>query len=176
MNSRGAGLLSVAVLAISIALGLAACGGSDEVSIGISDPWARTSAMSQTMGAAYMTITGGSEDDRLVSASVPADVAAEAQLHETVMASDSEEDMETTEGMGTSEDMGTTEDMGDQMTMREVEAIDVPADETVDLEPGGYHVMLIDLAAPLEAGSTFELTLDFENAGEQVVEVTVRDA
>ncbi len=140
----------------------------------MSDPWARTTATTQTMGAAYMQITGGPEDDALVGASVPAEIAAEAQIHETVAATStgSEDEMGDMDGMDTTESTG---DMG-EMTMREVDSIAIPAGETVALEPGGYHVMLMELAAPLEAGATFELTLDFEKAGEQVVEVTVRDA
>jgi copper(I)-binding protein len=173
---RGAAvaLIGAAVLVAS------GCGGSDETTgVTVSDPWARSTADGQTMGAAYMTITGGSEDDRLVAASAPTDIAAETQIHETVAAEDG-----TDTSMSTSEndmDRGTETDMEmgtstDAMTMREVEGIDVPADGTVTLEPGGYHVMLMDLAAPLTAGETFDLTLTFEEAGEQVVTVEVRDA
>jgi hypothetical protein len=46
----------------------------------------------------------------------------------------------------------------------------------VALEPGGYHIMLLDLVAPLEAGTTLEVTLTFEESGEQVVTADVRDA
>jgi copper(I)-binding protein len=116
-----------------------------------------------TAGAVYMTITA-SDADRLVGASVPASVAAVTEIHETVM---------------TGGDMGgettTTGGMGGEMTMQPVEAIDLPAGEAVSLQPGGYHIMLLDLAEPLEVGRTFEVTLDFEEAGEQVVEVEIRD-
>ena len=61
------------------------------------------------------------------------------------------------------------------MQMRQVERIALPAGETVAPEPGGYHVMLLDLAAPLEIGDTFELTLDFETAPDQVVTVEVAE-
>jgi copper(I)-binding protein len=74
------------------------------------------------------------------------------------------------------EDMEGMDEGEGEMTMRPVDGIDIPAEGTVTLEPGGYHVMLIDLAKPLAAGETFDLTLTFENAGEQVVTVTVRDA
>ena len=185
MKTRTATRIAAAAAA-AVALGLAAAGcGSDDsaASVEVADPWARTSAMSQTMGAAYMEITGGSEDDALVGASVPSDIAAEAQIHETVAASSaggSEDEMDGMDGMETTgsgggETSGSMDDMG-EMTMREVDSIEIPAGETVALEPGGYHVMLMDLAGPLEAGTTFELTLEFEQAGEQTVEVTVRDA
>lgn len=62
------------------------------------------------------------------------------------------------------------------MSMRPVEKIPVPAGETVNLQPGGYHIMLMDLAAPLEVGSTIEVTLTFENAGDVKVEAEVRDS
>ncbi|MFM8380948.1 MAG: copper chaperone PCu(A)C, partial [Actinomycetota bacterium] len=62
-----------------------------------------------------------------------------------------------------------------QMTMQEVDSIVIPAGDTVQLMPGGYHVMLLDLAGPLELGQMFEVTLTFANAGEIVVMAEVRD-
>lgn len=138
----------------------------------VADAWARTSAMGQDLGAAYMVITGGAEDDALVSGSVPADIAGEVQLHETTDGS---------AGASTDDSMG---DMGGDMAggggetmmgMREVTQIDIPAGAEVRLEPGGYHVMLLDLPAPLTEGQTFDLTLTFEQAGEIVVPVEVRE-
>lgn len=81
------------------------------------------------------------------------------------------------------DDMGTTTtamggEMGDDMgamTMRPVEAIDLPAGEAVALEPGGLHIMLIDLVEPLEVGDEVDLTLTFEEAGEQPVTAEVRE-
>ena len=74
---------------------LAACGGDDdagpsteapaEQEITIEGAWARTSPAMTTAGAAYMVITS-SVDDTLVGASVDASIAADAQIHETVMA------------------------------------------------------------------------------------------
>ena len=56
------------------------------------------------------------------------------------------------------------------MKMRPVEGgIDLPAGKTIYLAPGGYHVMLIGLNAPLTAGSIFEITLVFQNAGEKTI-------
>jgi copper(I)-binding protein len=88
--------------------------------------------------------------------------------------------MDTMSTMAPGTDAGMPSDTtamgGGMMTMRPVERIDVPAGETVALEPGGYHVMLLDLAAPLEVGATVEVTLTFESAGTQVVTADVRDA
>ncbi len=61
------------------------------------------------------------------------------------------------------------------MQMREVGTIELPAGETVTLAPGGLHIMLIELAAPLETDQTFDLTLDFETADDLVVAVTVSE-
>ena len=60
-------------------------------------------------------------------------------------------------------------------TMHELTSIDVPAGGSLVLDPAGYHLMLTDLAAPLETGETFDLTLRFEAAGDATVTVEVRD-
>lgn len=68
-------------------------------------------------------------------------------------------------------------DMGDgemAMVMREIDGgLPLPAGETVTLQPGGYHVMLLDIAEPLEAGDEIELTLDFANADDMTLTVEV---
>lgn len=181
MNKR---LSTMSLLAVS-ALVLAGCGGDDESSdtsstessavevtsgetgsaVDVTDVWARTSPMMTSAGAVYMTIQSA-EGDELLSVAVDASVAADAQVHETVTAG----------GMtGDSMPMDTTGGMSGQMTMQEVDSIVIPAGESVQLMPGGYHIMLLDLAAPLEIGQTFELTLTFANAGDVVVTVEVRD-
>lgn len=133
--------------------------------------WARNSPMMAEMGAAYMTITSP-VDDKLVSASVDASIAAMAQIHEVVMVMPTEDTMamgsETTTAMGTGDTMPAGE-----MTMREVEFIELPAGVAVQLKPGGYHIMLMQLVAPLELGTTIKITLVFENAGEITVDVPV---
>jgi copper(I)-binding protein len=53
---------------------------------------------------------------------------------------------------------------GDVMKMRAVTGLDLPAGQAVELKPGGYHVMLMDLKAPLAKGSTVPVTLTFKNA------------
>ena len=62
-----------------------------------------------------------------------------------------------------------------EMVMQEVDSIAIPAGETVELKPGGYHIMLIDLAAPLEIGQEFDIVLTFANAGDVTVTVVVAD-
>jgi hypothetical protein len=61
------------------------------------------------------------------------------------------------------------------MEMVPVERIEVPAGGATPLEPGGYHVMMLDLSEPLTDGAVIELTLTFEQAGEIVVDAVVGD-
>lgn len=104
--------------------------------------------MSGATSAAYMTlVNGGDTADRLLGAS--SDAAQEVQLH--------------TSGME-----------NNVMRMREVPAIDVPANGAAVLKPGGYHVMLLDLTRDLTPSETITLTLTFEHAGEIQVQVPVR--
>jgi copper(I)-binding protein len=192
---------SIAVLAAgSLLVGLAACGDdsasttepvsseavtSDSMSaestapvteLTVSGAWARTSPMMATMGAAYMTITSP-VDDRLLGAAVDPSVADHAEVHEVVMVESTDTTMamgsETTMAMGMGAD--TTMAMGGEMTMREVDHIDLVAGVPLELAPGGYHVMIIDLVAPLEIGSSISITLSFETAGDIVVDVPVLD-
>lgn len=173
------------------ALALAACGSDDDGSISIEGAWARTSAEGQTTGAIYFEITSD-EADTLVAASVPASVAAEAQIHEVVPADMGEESSTDSMGMddessadhgtmddGSMDDESSTEggmDMGGDMamTMRELaDGLPLPAGETITLQPGGYHVMLLDLAEPLAVGDEIELTLDFATADDMTLTVEV---
>ncbi len=61
------------------------------------------------------------------------------------------------------------------MTMQPVDSVPVPAGETVELKPGGYHVMLLDVQKELVPGDTIEVTLTFELAGEVTVTAEVRE-
>ena len=112
----------------------------------IRQPWARASAGPAKAGAAYLAIVNeGASADRLTAAETPA--ARKAALHDHEM-----------DGQGV-------------MRMRPVEAIEVAPGETAVLKPGGLHVMLMGLAAPLKQGESFPLVLTFERAGSIEVEV-----
>ena len=63
---------------------------------------------------------------------------------------------------------------GAMMTMVEVQSVDVPPGGTVEFEPGGYHVMFLDLNGTPATGSTVDLTLVFANAGPITVKAEVR--
>lgn len=170
--------------AVALGIGaLAACGGDDGETTGaaakvtVEGQWARTSPMMASNGAAYMKLTSA-DGDALLSASVDASVAAKTEIHETVMA---EGGSDTTMGMGGDTTMGmggteTTMGMGGEMTMRPIAKLDLPAGKTVELKPGGYHIMMLDLAKPLEVGTSIKITLTFEKAGEVTVDVPVRDS
>jgi len=122
----------------------------------ITDVWARQSPMGTTAGAIYLNVTSPT-DDALMGASVPAEIAGTVEIHETAM---------------------STPDMGEgteSMTMAPVESIELPAGETVALEPGGYHVMLLDLVQPLVTGESFEVTLSFETGEDVTVTAEVRE-
>jgi periplasmic copper chaperone A len=116
-------------------------------SISIGHPHARATAAGQPTGGGFMKFENrGSAADKLLSAS--ATVSNSVELHTMSM-------------------------QGDVMRMRQVEAIELPAGQTVELKPGGLHVMFIGLKAPLKVGDTFPMTLRFEKAGEVTVQVNV---
>ncbi len=116
----------------------------------LQDPWVRPTPAGATAGAAYVTLVSP-EADRLVGASVPAAVAGSTELHAVVS--------DSTGGM----------------TMKHVDAIDLPAQTPVKLEPGSFHVMLFDLVKPLAPGDSVAVTLHFEKAGERTLIAPVRE-
>jgi copper(I)-binding protein len=172
--------LAIAGLALTT-FGLAACGDDDTSSsdtttasdvqdeVSISGQWARTSPNATTMGAAYMNIVS-SIDDVLLSASVDPSIAASVELHEMVMAGDHSMGDHSMEGHSMDKDQS---DMSGEMKMQQVMEIALPAGQTVQLKPGGLHVMFIGLVNPLQTGDSISLTLVFKNAGEIVIDVPV---
>ena len=96
--------------------------------------WARASVPGQMGTGAFMKLTA-KDGAKLVGASSP--VAGVTEVHEMKME-------------------------GDVMKMRAVPAIDLPAGKAVELKPGGYHVMLMDLKAPLKAGESVDISLVVE--------------
>ena len=196
-------LLANLLAVVALVIGLAACGSdcddeattgdtsatteaaaaegdgvvSDEDGLTIANPWARTSPMDTTYGAVYMELTSA-DGDALVGASVSADVAGTVEIHETVPADGATGTTMAEGGMSGEEGSDTTETtvagMG-AMTMQPIESLELPAGETVVLEPGGYHIMLIELVGPLESGEEIEVTLTFESGGERTITVPVQD-
>jgi copper(I)-binding protein len=170
---------------LTLVVGTASCGGDGDADAGgsdvdtltITDARARTTPAQATTGVVYVDLTSPI-DDTLVSATVDPAIAGAVELHETMsMDGDSDGHQHGGDSHDESHDESTaaTADPATPMTMEPVEQIELPADETVSLEPGGLHAMLIDIAAPLTAGQTFTITLTFAEAGEQEVTVEVRD-
>jgi len=115
----------------------------------ISDVWARPTAGASDITAVYLTVANsGREPDSLVNVSAPA--AAAAELH-------------------------TMDMSGGMMHMRKTDTIAIPAGGSIALSPGGNHIMVIGLTAPLKAGDTLKLTLGFERAGNVDVEARVHN-
>lgn len=148
--------------------------------VAVSDPWARATAPTTKVGAAYFRIVNTGGDDTLVGVSVGADVAAEAQIHVTGDAALSPSttapapDVHAEHSIGGALGNPPAAPGGGVTGMTQVTSVAVPAGATVAFEPGGSHVMLIGLVAPLEAGRSFPLTLEFERAGTQSITVEVR--
>jgi copper(I)-binding protein len=112
--------------------------------ISVTDVWARATVPGQQVSGAYMHIQSDA-DARLVG--ISSATIQRVEMHEMKMD-------------------------GGMMKMREVKAIELPKGKTVSLEPGGYHVMLMDLKKPIAAGDLIPLTLVVESDGKkQTIEV-----
>jgi len=104
--------------------------------VAVDGAWARASVPGQKATGAFMRLTAA-QATSLVRAESPA--AGVTEVHEMKME-------------------------GDVMKMRAVPSLELPAGKAVELKPGGYHVMLMDLKAPLAKGATVPLTLVFKDA------------
>lgn len=143
-------LLARLAAAFVLASGINAASAADtEVgALTIHQPWTRATPAGAPAGGAYLTITNsGSTADRLMAGSSP--VAGVVQIHEMAM-------------------------VDNTMTMRELpDGLTIPAGETAVLKPGGFHVMLMELSAPLVEGTMVPVTLVFENAGSVTLDFPV---
>ena len=117
----------------------------------VDHPWARAMPDGTSVGGGYLVIRNeGSEADRLVSVSSPR--TPRVEIHEMTMDND-------------------------VMRMRELaDGLEIPAGETVELKPGGYHVMFMEVPERFAEGERVPATLVFENAGEVEVEFAVEAA
>lgn len=112
--------------------------------IKISSDWVRATAPGQDVGAAYMTLKSP-VDAKLVK--VESDIAKSVEIHS----------MSMKDGV---------------MQMRMLDVLPLPAHKEVALEPGGFHLMLFDLKAPLKAGSKvkFKLHVQDSTGKEQIIQ------
>jgi periplasmic copper chaperone A len=116
--------------------------------IEIVHPWSRATPEGARVAAGYVVLkNGGAQADRLVAAT--AEIAGRTEIHEMAV-----------------DDKGV-------MTMRPVEGVEIPAGGEVALEPGGYHIMFMDLQQTRGEGESFKGSLTFENAGTVEVEFSV---
>ncbi len=115
--------------------------------IHVENAWSRATPPGATIGVGYMKIRNDAAvQDRLIGASSPA--AQKVETHITIKD-------------------------GDISRMRPVKGYDIPANGVFELKPGGPHLMLVDLRAPLKAGDNVPLVLKFERSGEVKVELHV---
>lgn len=114
--------------------------------VSVKDPWVRSTVPRQKASAAYMEITA-SRASRLLEVSSP--VAGVAEIHEMRMEKD-------------------------VMRMRAIPALELSAGQPVALEPGGYHVMLMDLKVQIKDGDKVPITLVFElrNGSRETAQIT----
>ncbi len=103
--------------------------------VAVTDPWVRGTVTGQKATGAFMQLKSPA-DSALVAAASP--VAKIVEIHEMKME-------------------------GGMMKMNAVDRLALPAGKAVDLKPGGYHVMLMDLVKPLKDGDTVPLQLTFED-------------
>ncbi|HWN39337.1 MAG TPA: copper chaperone PCu(A)C [Gammaproteobacteria bacterium] len=135
-----------ALVVLPLAIGAAAAAAAPPI---VTDAWIRATPPGAVTAAAYLTIASAGAADRLVGATTPA--ADTVEIHTTASA------------------------VGSQRMMRVAE-LALPAGGRVRLEPGGQHLMLIDLKAPMVPGTKVALSLRFAEAGTVEVDVPVVDA
>lgn len=123
------------ILAFALLLGLWTASGA-QVRVEVDKAWVRATVQGQSGTGAFMRITA---QERLSLVGVSTPVARVAEVHEMNME-------------------------GDVMKMRAVAALELPARKPVDLKPGGYHLMLMELRTPLKPDTHIPLTLTFRDA------------
>ena len=126
------------VLPLAAVLGLASTATLAQVTVG--EPWVRGTVESQMATGAFMRLTAAT-DARLLGARSP--VAGIVEIHEMALENN-------------------------VMRMREISRLDLPAGRTVELRPGGYHVMLLDLKRTLKPGEEVPITLEIEQGGKRM--------
>ncbi|MBS7776829.1 copper chaperone PCu(A)C [Acidovorax sp. CCYZU-2555] len=120
---------------LSTALAASLLAMSAQAQVTVKDAWVRATVPQQKATGAFMQIQAA-QDSKLISASSP--LTPHVEVHEMSM-------------------------QGDVMKMRQVADIALPAGKTVELKPGGYHVMLLDLKQQVKEGASVPLTLVIEN-------------
>ena len=136
------------IIAAALALAGASPAVADPSGIKVEQAWARATPGNAKTGAIYLTITNTGATSDTLEGAVSTPAAEHADLHE----------MKMENGV---------------MEMRPVPDLTIDAGKTVVLAPGGYHVMLTGLKAPLKEGETVPITLTFAHAGPQQVTASI---
>jgi copper(I)-binding protein len=144
MNLRS--FLASATLAATLTAAASSAIAQSTASTTVKEPWVRGTVAQQKVSGFFAQITSAS-GGKLVSASSP--VAGTVEIHEMTMA-------------------------GDTMKMRAVAAVELPAGQAVELKPGGYHVMLMDLKRQLKVGEDVTVTLIIEGPSGKRETLTVK--
>lgn len=121
-------------------------GAASAQNISVKQPWVRGTVPQQKATGAFMQLTSDA-DAALIGAHSP--VAGKVEVHATIME-------------------------GGVAKMRPMPRLELPAGKPVSLMPGEYHIMLVDLKQPLQAGQTVPITLQVENKDKQVTSVEVQ--
>jgi copper(I)-binding protein len=137
----------IAIIGLLLALSLSAGCSSKELSV--ENIWSRP-ANQGGVGAVYFVIDNPtSQPDALFGAS--SDIAESVEMHMSMMQEDS------------------------TMSMAHQDAVPIPANSTVEFEPGGLHIMLVNLSRDLNSGDQFKITLNFQNAGDMILDAEVME-
>lgn len=127
--------MKISIKKLSLTLCLLACATLAQAQVTVRDAWVRGTVPKQQASGAFMQLSA-EKTTRLVAAKSP--VANVVEIHEMVME-------------------------GDVMKMRQVPGLDIAPGRALDLKPGGFHIMLIDLKGQLKGGDVVPITLVFED-------------
>lgn len=116
--------------------------------LSISDTFTRATVAGQKNAGGFLSIQNEGSADKLLSATSP--VSSTVEIHEMKMD-------------------------GNVMQMRQIKSLDIPSKGKVDLKPGGYHLMFIDLKSQLKAGENVDVQLTFEKAGKVNVKLPIQE-
>jgi hypothetical protein len=115
--------------------------------ITIANPYIRETIPGTTISAAYMSIKNSSTEQRKLVA-ISSNISPRIEMHQHLM-------------------------VNDMMQMRKISAITIPAQQQVELQPAGLHLMIFDLKKPLTAAQKVNMTLHFDNKSTIIVPVPV---
>jgi len=139
-------VIAPTLILVAMLLITSACGSNDQITV--HDAWARPGFLGDN-SAIYLTIQNHSESgDGLIG--VDTDIAGSSEIHLSKM------------------------DSAGNMTMEQQNLVVFPPNGTVEFSPGGLHIMLVNLMKDLSVEDTFQLTLQFQRAGDMTVEVEVK--